>query len=231
MHFRLPKPLHGWREFAGEVGIIVVGVLIALGAEQVVETIHWQRTIDNERKALDSDVADAWNAMTARLVIQRCVDDRLNDLALVLGRHDRGEPLGIFAPIGRPSVWTASESALQMASADGSLSHMSLKSKQFYFGVRENYEAFAPVADEERTSWRELEALNDAGGLDQTDWRDLRKAYRDAVDSNHVMKSNLVIGTPGQWLTVFREFPPLPKNEETLSIPWVQELCRPAVKR
>jgi isocitrate dehydrogenase len=36
----LPKPLHGWREFVGEVGIIVLGVLIALGAEQVAETIH-----------------------------------------------------------------------------------------------------------------------------------------------------------------------------------------------
>ena len=34
--FRLPKPLHCWREFAGEVAIIVMGVLIALGAEQVV---------------------------------------------------------------------------------------------------------------------------------------------------------------------------------------------------
>jgi hypothetical protein len=33
MHFRLPKPLHGWREFVGEVGIIVIGVRIALGAE------------------------------------------------------------------------------------------------------------------------------------------------------------------------------------------------------
>ena len=32
MHFQVPKPLHGWREFAGEVGIIVVGVLIALAA-------------------------------------------------------------------------------------------------------------------------------------------------------------------------------------------------------
>jgi len=32
MHFHLPKPLHGWREFAGEVGIIVIGVLIVLGA-------------------------------------------------------------------------------------------------------------------------------------------------------------------------------------------------------
>ena len=38
MHFHLPKPLHGWREFAGEVGIIVVGVLIALAAEQVVKS-------------------------------------------------------------------------------------------------------------------------------------------------------------------------------------------------
>ena len=30
MHFHFPKPLHGWREFVGEVGIIVIGVLIAL---------------------------------------------------------------------------------------------------------------------------------------------------------------------------------------------------------
>jgi hypothetical protein len=40
MHFHLPKPLHGWREFAGEVGIIVLGVLIALGFEQIVEASH-----------------------------------------------------------------------------------------------------------------------------------------------------------------------------------------------
>jgi hypothetical protein len=42
MHFHLPKPLHGWREFAGEVAIIVLGVLIALGAEQAVEWLHWR---------------------------------------------------------------------------------------------------------------------------------------------------------------------------------------------
>ena len=42
MHIHLPKPLHGWREFLGEVGIIVIGVLIALGAEQVIEDIRWQ---------------------------------------------------------------------------------------------------------------------------------------------------------------------------------------------
>ena len=40
MHFHLPKPLHGWRAFAGEVGIIVIGVLIALGAQQLVEAAN-----------------------------------------------------------------------------------------------------------------------------------------------------------------------------------------------
>lgn len=34
IRFRIPTPLHGWREFAGEVGVIVLGVLIALGAQQ-----------------------------------------------------------------------------------------------------------------------------------------------------------------------------------------------------
>ena len=32
MHFHVPKPLHGWRAFTGEVGIIVIGVLIALAS-------------------------------------------------------------------------------------------------------------------------------------------------------------------------------------------------------
>ena len=34
MRVKLPKPLHGWREFAGEVGVVVLGVLIALAAQQ-----------------------------------------------------------------------------------------------------------------------------------------------------------------------------------------------------
>ncbi len=45
MHIHLPKPLHGWRQFVGEVGIIVIGVLIALGAEQMVESLRWQQKV------------------------------------------------------------------------------------------------------------------------------------------------------------------------------------------
>jgi hypothetical protein len=231
MHFHLPQPLHGWREFAGEVGIIVIGVLIALAAEQMVETIHWRQTINAERKALDGDVEGMWGAMSARVVVQQCVDRRLDDLGLVFARHQRGQPVGIFAPLGRPAVFTGSDDALRMATADGSLSHMAMAEKQAYFGVATAYQTFAPTADEERVSWRELEALNDPEALDSTDWRELRKAYRDAVDSNHIMKAELVFGEPGQWLTPFERFRRMPETKEALTIPWVQQLCRPAVRR
>ena len=40
MHIHLAKPLHGWRALAGEIEIIVVGVLIALSAEQFAEFVH-----------------------------------------------------------------------------------------------------------------------------------------------------------------------------------------------
>ena len=45
MHFHLPKPIHGWRAFVGEVAIIVLGVLIALGAEQAVQSIEWREKV------------------------------------------------------------------------------------------------------------------------------------------------------------------------------------------
>ena len=231
MHFHLPKPLHGWREFAGEVGIIVIGVLIALGAEQVVEAIHWRQTVAQEREALDRDVTSIWTALSARVVIQRCVDNRLADLSLVFDRHARGHPLGIFDAIGRPTVWSASTGALQMASADQSLAHMPLKAKAAYFDVQSTYEQFIHSAQEERDSWRVLQLLDAPATLSEEDWRELKHAYRNAADSNEVLKFNLVFGTSGQWLTPFEAFPRMPPNREALTVPKVRELCRPAVKR
>lgn len=37
MDIHKPKPIHNWREFLSEIGVIVLGVLIALGAEQSIE--------------------------------------------------------------------------------------------------------------------------------------------------------------------------------------------------
>ena len=40
MDIHKPKPWRGWREFMKEIGTIVIGVLIAIGAEQAMEALH-----------------------------------------------------------------------------------------------------------------------------------------------------------------------------------------------
>lgn len=52
MHIHLPKPLHGWRALVGEIGIIVVGVLIALSAEQFAEFMHNRGQVRQGEEAL-----------------------------------------------------------------------------------------------------------------------------------------------------------------------------------
>ena len=80
MHFHLPKPLHGWREFAGEVGIIVVGVLIALGAEQLVSTWHWRGEVRETDARLREEVALNLANVYERLAIDPCLRPRLAEL-------------------------------------------------------------------------------------------------------------------------------------------------------
>src|SRR6476620_8693784 len=101
MHLHLPKPLHGWREFVGEVGIIVLGVLIALGAEQVLEAIHWRREAEATRDALNIEAADNLQAAVTRTQLQPCVDQRLREIAIILPDQAAERPIHIPDSVGR----------------------------------------------------------------------------------------------------------------------------------
>jgi hypothetical protein len=81
MHLHLPKPLHGWRAFVGEVGIIVLGVLIALGFEQLVEQWRWRREVASTRQALANELATAAQQGAERIAVEDCLRDRIGELA------------------------------------------------------------------------------------------------------------------------------------------------------
>jgi hypothetical protein len=83
--------------------------------------------------------------------------------------------------------------------------------------------------NEERESWRTLQRLDHAEALNDEDWRDLRKAYNDAVDSNMVMKSNLANKSSGQWLSPFNLFPQQSLPVDMQMVPNVKKLCARAV--
>jgi hypothetical protein len=77
MDIHRPKPVHGWREFLKEVGIVVLGVLIALSAEQTVEWFHWRHEAGQAETHLRRDAAVILDDMLERLEIQKCQDGRL----------------------------------------------------------------------------------------------------------------------------------------------------------
>jgi hypothetical protein len=75
---RPKKPMHGMRDFLGEVGIIVIGVLLALGAEQGVEALHWRHEIEAAEDAMRLELSeDDGMQAYARVAIAPCLDDAL----------------------------------------------------------------------------------------------------------------------------------------------------------
>jgi hypothetical protein len=81
MHFDVPKPLHGWREFAGEVGIIVLGVLIALALEQVVDAYQWREKVGSAEGAMRIELADDDGLQAyARELIGECLDKEITSI-------------------------------------------------------------------------------------------------------------------------------------------------------
>lgn len=101
MHLHLPKAIHGWREFAKEVGIIVLGVLIALGLEQVVQEWRWHEQVKTTRDALISEIEYSALWAEERIGVQQCLRDRVGELTSKL-RGGTGNWAGDPIVLGQP---------------------------------------------------------------------------------------------------------------------------------
>jgi hypothetical protein len=188
MHFKLPKPLHGWREFAGEVAIIVLGVLIALGAEQVVETLHWKHEVAAERASLRQEASDMLTGIAARRDQMPCVDRRLAEIRTVIERHRRGQPLGLVGKIGRPTRQSATRGSWQIALSGQALTHMPHAEKLALSDAFGGFDLWDQLIAEERETWLRMAALNIPDLLTEEDWSDIRAAYVRAVEINNSVR-------------------------------------------
>ncbi len=184
MHFTIPKPLHGWRQFLGEVEIIVLGVLIALGLEQFVSALHWRGETEAARQSLREDVADNLEEASAREFQQPCIDRRLAELATLFAKHTAGQSIRIDGVIGRPLFYTGSRATWQIALSSQALAHMPLKEKLQFSRAFSAYENLDQVLGREQEAWLRLGMLNEPDQLQPGDWSVLHQAYAEAVSLN-----------------------------------------------
>jgi hypothetical protein len=78
MDIRKPKPVHSFKEFLGEIAVIIIGVSIALAAEQVVEVLYWRDQVRIARESLGNDMAEVVGYAAEREAFSACIDQRLN---------------------------------------------------------------------------------------------------------------------------------------------------------
>jgi hypothetical protein len=122
LHFHLPKPLHGWREFFGEIGIIVIGVLLALTAEQVVEAWRWHEKVEAAKKSIDFELNQQLDFSEEVMRLQPCVSPFVGALESAILRHDGATIARLYDGqqpyFPRPWRSTAWQSAMSTGVAD-----------------------------------------------------------------------------------------------------------------
>src|SRR3954464_5568238 len=122
MDIHKPKPIHNWREFLKEVGIIVLGVSIALAAEQGVEWWHWRHEVAIARKAISAETATNISYGIRRMRFVPCLETRLDELSHIV---DEASRTGTLPPVGElgdftNNIWNTGEWNSLMASQTAS---------------------------------------------------------------------------------------------------------------
>ena len=139
MRFKLGRPPHGWSTLAWEAGVVVVGVLIALGAQQIADNLYWQGQAAQARSNIQQELLEHEKDNYERLAIQPCLRGQLAALSARLADTDghwKAMPMTVM-PDGVtnvsmkviPSAYRAPErswldEAYKTAQATGALNHL-----------------------------------------------------------------------------------------------------------
>jgi type II secretory pathway pseudopilin PulG len=159
MHFHLPKPLHGWREFAGEVGIIVVGVLIALGAEQVVEWVHDRQVAEEARENVRAEARFNLAFIQGRIAAQPCIQARLVELSALLSKAGEGTLVPRPTWIAKPPTVPFFTARWQAATASGRNSLFPAKEQEEFGVLYQIFDRYNDYQPREQEVWSDLRAL------------------------------------------------------------------------
>jgi hypothetical protein len=159
MHVHLPKPLHGWRAFVGEVGIIVVGVLIALAAQQVVESVHDRHVAEQARENVRAEAAMDASFIQGRLSAQGCVERRLGELSDILGKAGEGDLHPQPTWISLPPTIPFFTGRWQAATASGRNSLFSPEEQEQFGLLYQIFERYNDYQPREQQVWANLRAL------------------------------------------------------------------------
>lgn len=177
---RLRRLWTRWRNFFEEIVIIVIGVLIALGADNIVNGYRDSAASEEARTTIRDELAEDLGRMEQRDATRDCVEQRLDRLADYLDRAEAGEPLPRLHWIGRPQIWPMLDSRWLATASAGKASLLSSREQGNYGAIYANIRDFQNNQTTEQLAWAQLRQLADHAQLGPQQIAALRDALQTA---------------------------------------------------
>ena len=190
MDIHKPKPWHGWAEFLKEIGTIVIGVLIALGAEQGVEWLHWRHAVEETREELAGDARTIIRLTGEREGQSACLAREFIAIRAILDRAAATGRLEPVAALNGPTRegWTIV--SYEPAVSGQVLPHMDVKERGLLTGANLWSQYIQRNRDEEVRAWTALRAMESPGRpVGEAELVTLRAALSTAITQAEVMRS------------------------------------------
>jgi hypothetical protein len=169
MHIHKPKLLHSLRELLAEVGVIVIGIVIALALEQSVEAFHHRDSVAEARKQVRDELSgNAWRLWEQEHT-QACVDARLDELERILSGALKSGHIEPGLIVGRPwhhnwesARWTSMTQA-------GVAAYLPEEENAAYSNLYSLFGNLTADGAKEQDAWANLQSLRYLTEIDKSD--------------------------------------------------------------
>lgn len=162
---RKPSLSEKQRKFIGEVGSVVLGVLIALGIGEIAEAVRWKIRVDNSMEAVRTEMAgNRWN-LAERVAFQPCLERRLAAIGAILAEARRTGVVPRIETAGTTAYRMIDTAAFEVAKSEGVPLHMDRgEARQVALLYDMSTGLYGELAEKEQESWRTLQLLEGPGG-------------------------------------------------------------------
>ena len=182
-----PTPASKWRAFLLEFGTIVLGVSVALAAQQAMEWWNWRGQVAEARSIIATELTSNLVGAINRLNASACVERRLDQLAQIV---DEAAQKGSLPPLGNinttpRTVWP--NGAWESVVASQTATHFPRQQLADITNIYKLVERLQENNSPELEAWSQLFSMTGPGRhLDPASESELRKALSSARTLDNV---------------------------------------------
>jgi len=159
MDIHKPKPIHTRRDFLKEVGTIVLGVSIALAAEQAVEYFHWRNEVAVARKELRAEIAGLDVAYVRHIALSPCISRQIGEAGAILDSLQSGKTPPSFTVFHHGSPLQIRDSDWQSERSSQILTHFPRAELALMGRFYSDLPGLSALVTEGNTAWSQLSIL------------------------------------------------------------------------